>query len=183
MLWKIDPAHSQIDFAVKHMMISTVRGRFENFTGEVNFNEQDPARSIVTVKIEAASINTREPNRDAHLRSPDFLDVEKFPYLTFRSTRVDVLDEHHGRLTGDLTIKNETHPVTLEVEYQGQAKSPWGTMSAGFEARTTLLRKNWGISWNKALETGGVLVGDEIKIEISLEIVQQGVPEVEAARA
>lgn len=182
MLWKIDPAHSQIDFAVKHMMISTVRGRFEQFTGEVNFNQEDPTQSSVTAQIDAASINTREPNRDAHLRSPDFLDVEKYPELTFKSTKIEVLDERRGRITGDLTIKDETHPVTLDVEYMGQAKSPWGTTSAGFEATAVLLRKKWGLTWNKALESGGVLVGDEIKVQIALEVVQQTEAETEEAQ-
>jgi polyisoprenoid-binding protein YceI len=179
MLWTIDPAHSEINFAVRHMMISNVRGRFEKFTGVVDFNEQNPIESKVEVKIDAASINTREPNRDAHLRSPDFLDVEKYPYITYKSDHVEVLDEHRGKIFGEMTIKDVTRPVTLDVTYSGQAKSPWGTTSAGFTAHTVLNRKNWNLTWNKALETGGMLVGDDMRVDIELEIVKQ--PEVEKA--
>ena len=173
MQWKIDPAHSEVNFAIRHMMISNVRGRFEKFSGNVEFNEGIPSASRVDVQIEAASINTRDVNRDAHLRSPDFLNAEQYPYLTFKSRSVEVLDENHGRIHGDLTIRNVTRPVTLEVEYSGQAKSPWGTVSAGFTAQTVLNRKDWDLTWNRALETGGMLVGDELKVDIELEIVKQ----------
>jgi polyisoprenoid-binding protein YceI len=150
-----------------------VRGRFEKFSGTVDFDEIDPAKSKVFVEIDAASINTREAQRDGHLRSPDFLDVEKYPSLTFVSKRVEVLDENHARLTGDLTIRDVTREVTLEVEYSGMSKSPWGSTNAGFTASTRISRKNWGLNWNVALETGGWLVGDEIKIDLELEIIQQ----------
>lgn len=178
MTWTIDTAHSEITFTVRHMMISNVRGQFEGFTGTVNFVEENPSQSSVDVQIEAASINTREEKRDAHLRSNDFLAADQYPYLTFKSTRVEAVDETHGKIYGDLTIRDVTRPVVLNVEYSGMAKSPWGTMSAGFSATTKLSRKEWGLEWNAALETGGVLVGDEIKINIELEIVQQ--PEAEA---
>ncbi len=177
MLWNIDPAHSEVNFSVRHMMISNVRGRFEKFTGEVNFNEDNPLDSSVEVKIDAASINTREPNRDAHLRSPDFLDAEHYPFITFKSTRIETLDKDHGRIHGELTVRDLTRPVTLDVSYSGQAKSPWGTTSAGFTAHTVLFRKNWNLTWNKALETGGMLVGDELNVDIDLEIVKQPEPE------
>jgi polyisoprenoid-binding protein YceI len=173
MAWVIDPAHSHIQFTVRHMMISNVRGRFENFTGVVEFDEQNPARSTVGVQIEAASLNTKEAQRDNHLRSPDFLNAEQFPYLTFKSRRVEQLDEAHGRIVGDLTIRNVTKEVTLDVEYSGQAKSPWGMTSAGFTASAKINRKDWGLNWNVALETGGWLVGDEVRIDIELEIVKQ----------
>ncbi len=173
MLWKIDPAHSEINFTIRHMMISNVRGRFETFSGNVDFNEETPAASLVEVQIDAASINTREPNRDGHLRSPDFLNAEQFPYLTYKSTSVEVLDQNHGLIHGDLTIRDISHPVTLDVEYSGQAKSPWGAVSAGFTARAVINRKDWDLTWNRGLETGGVLVGDELKIDIELEIVKQ----------
>jgi polyisoprenoid-binding protein YceI len=173
MSWKIDPAHSQAQFTVRHMMISNVRGRFENFTGTVAFDEQNPARSKVDVQIEAASINTREPNRDAHLRSPDFLNAEKYPYLYFKSKRVQKLDAAHGRIVGDLTIRDITREVVLDVDYAGQAKSPYGTVSAGFSAQTKINRKDWGLNWNVALETGGWLVGEEVTISIELEIVKR----------
>lgn len=173
MSWQIDPAHSQVTFAVRHMMISNVRGRFEKFEGVVDFNEQHPTQSKVEIQIEAASINTREERRDAHLRSPDFLNAAEYPYLTFKSKRVEKIDEQHARIVGDLTIRGVTREVVLDTEYAGQAKGPAGNVSAGFTATTRLNRKEWGLNWNMALETGGVLVGDEVNISIELEIVKQ----------
>lgn len=181
MSWKIDAAHSQITFSVRHMMISNVHGRFENFTGNVELDENNPERSSVQVQIESASINTKEAQRDGHLKSPDFFDAEKFPYITFQSTRVEKVDDQQGRIYGDLTIRDITRPVVLDVEYSGMAKSPWGTTSAGFTARTKIARKDWDLTWNVALETGGWLVGDEININIDLEVVKQ--PEEELAAA
>ena len=173
MSWTIDTAHSEVNFTVRHMMISNVRGRFEKFTGTVDFDENNPANTTVDVQIEAASISTREPQRDGHLRSPDFLDAEKYPYLTFKSKRVKVIDTQHAELVGDLTIRDITREVILDVEYSGMSKSPWGTTNAGFTASTRISRKNWNLNWNVALETGGWLVGDEIKIDLELEIIQQ----------
>ena len=181
MSWKIDNAHSLVEFSVRHMMISTVRGRFERFSGTVEFNENDPTASSVDVQIEAASINTNESQRDNHLRSADFFDAEKFPYLSFKSTRVEKIDENNGRIYGDLTIRDISHPVVLETEYNGQAKSPWGATSAGFTANTKINRKDWNLGWNQALETGGMLVGDEIKIHIELEIVKVPQEDTETA--
>ncbi len=183
MSWRIDPSHSQITFSVRHMMISNVRGRFENFTGTVEFDEKAPSHSSVEVQIEAASINTREERRDAHLKSADFLNAEKYPYLVFKSKRVQAIDAQHIRLIGDLTIRDVAKEVTLDVEYAGQSKSPWGEISAGFEARTTINRKDWNLNWNLALETGGVLVGDEIAVEIELEIIKEPEAKPEAASA
>jgi polyisoprenoid-binding protein YceI len=177
MAWKIDSAHSRVAFAVRHMMISNVHGEFKDISGTVEFNEAQPARSKVDVQIEAASIDTHEEKRDAHLRSADFFDAAQFPYLSFKSTRVEVLDDSHGKLYGDLTIKNVTREVVLAVEYSGLIKSPFGFSSAGFSAATKINRKDWGLNWNVALETGGVLVGDTINISIELEIIKQGVPE------
>ena len=177
MSWKIDPAHSQVTFSVRHMMISNVSGRFEKFTGMVDFNEKDVARSSVEVQIDPSTINTREPQRDAHLKSPDFLNIEKFPSITFKSKKIELVDSNHGRVIGDLTIRDITHEVVLDVEYAGTAKSPYGTVNAGFSASTKINRKEWNLTWNVALETGGVLVGDEIKVNIELEIVRQ--PETE----
>ena len=173
MNWQIDSAHSEINFSVRHMMISNVRGRFESFTGEVNFDEENPANTKVEVQIDANSIDTREPNRNNHLRSQDFLYAEKYPYLTFRSKRVEVTGKNRARLVGDLTVRDITREVTLDVEYSGQAKSPWGTISAGFSASGKLNSKQWNLNWNQALETGGVLVGDEIKFNVEVEIVKQ----------
>jgi polyisoprenoid-binding protein YceI len=183
MNWQIDNAHSEINFSVRHMMISNVRGRFEEFSGEVNFDEQNPANTTVDVKIAANSINTRESKRDNHLRSQDFLDAEKYPYLDFHSKQVEISGKSRARLVGDLTIRNITREVTLDVEYSGQAKSPWGTISAGFSATGTLNRKDWDLNWNQALETGGVLVGDEIKFNIEVEIVKQPEAQAELAAA
>ena len=179
MTWQLDKAHSSINFSVRHMMISTVRGRFEEFDGTFDVNEAAPAQSKIEVKIRAASINTKEPQRDGHLRSPDFFDAEKYPTITFKSTRVEKSDDRRARLIGDLTIKDVTKQVALDVEYAGQAKSPWGTINAGFTASTNINRKDWGLTWNQVLETGGVLVGDEITINIELELVKQAeaVPE------
>lgn len=183
MSWQIDPAHSQITFSIRHMMITNVRGRFENFSGAVNFDEADPARTSVDLQIEAGSINTREPNRDAHLKSPDFLQTDQYPYVYFTSKRVELRDSRHARLIGDLTIRTVTREVVLDVEYAGQAKSPWGTVSAGFSATGKINRKDWNLTWNQVLETGGMLVGDEITLNVELEIVKQTTPVVEAVAA
>jgi polyisoprenoid-binding protein YceI len=173
MTWKIDSAHSEINFTVRHMMISNVRGSFENFTGNVELDMENPQNSSVEVQIETSSINTREPKRDAHLKSADFFDVENYPVMTFKSNRIEVLDENRGHIHGDLTIKDVTKPVVLDVTYAGQAKSPWGATSAGFSATTKINRKDWELTWNVALETGGWLVGEEIKIELEMELVKQ----------
>jgi polyisoprenoid-binding protein YceI len=161
------------------MMISNVHGQFDDITGTVEFNEADPAQSSLNVKIGVASINTRDEKRDGHLKSPDFFDVANHPYLTFESAKVEKTSENTGRVTGNLTIRGISKPVVLEVEYNGQAKSPWGTTSAGFTATAKINRKDWDLNWNVALETGGFLVGDEVKITIEAEIVKQ--PEAVAA--
>ena len=183
MSWKIDSAHSEINFTVRHMMISNVRGRFEKFSGTVDFVEDNPTQSTVDVQIEAASINTKEAARDTHLKSADFFNAEQYPYLTFKGKKAQVLDANHGRVTGDLTIRDVTKEVVLDVEYSGQAKNPWGMTSAGFSATTTISRKDFGLAWNVALETGGVLVGDEIKISLEVEIIKQAETELEAVPA
>ena len=177
MPWQIDAAHSHVNFIARHMMISKVRGTFEQFSGTVNFDETTPANTTVDITIDITSINTRDEQRDGHLRSPDFFDAENHPQMTFKSTQVDIIDDETARLTGDLTIRGVTKSVTLDVEYAGQAQSPWGTVSAGFFASTTVNRKDWGLNWNQALETGGVLVGEKIKIEIDLELMKQQVAE------
>lgn len=173
MSWNIDNAHTTVGFSARHMMVSTVQGQFDNFSGSVDFDPQNPAKTEVDVKIAAASINTREPQRDAHLKSPDFLDAENYPYLTFTSKRVEVLSEKRGRLIGDLAIRDVTREVTLEVDYNGMAKNPWGKTVAGFSATTRLNRKDWNLTWNVALETGGWLVSDVIHLNLEVEIVQQ----------
>ena len=173
--WNVDFAHSQIQATVRHMMISNVKGHFDKFKVDSQINEEHPEESQVDVQIEAASVNTKMEQRDAHLRSADFLDVEKYPYITFKTTRNQIIDDKHGKMTGDLTIKGVKQPVVLDVEYQGQSKSPWGTINAGFTAHAKLNRKDWGLNWNAVLETGGWLVGDDVKIEIDIEFTK--VPE------
>jgi polyisoprenoid-binding protein YceI len=182
MAWTIDPSHSQAQFTVRHMMISNVRGRFEDFTGTVDFNENDLSTLKVDVSIDANSINTRDEKRDGHLRSADFFNVEEFPTLTFKSTGVEVVDNDNLKVQGDLTIRGISKPVTLDVEYNGVANSPWGTTSAGFSAHTKINRKEWDLTWNQGLETGGLLVGEDVKIELELELVKEQVAaESEAA--
>lgn len=173
MAWNLDAAHSEITFSVRHMMISTVRGRFENFSGTFNLNEENPTASSVEVQIDVNSINTKNTDRDNHLRSPDFFNVAEYPNITFKSTRIERTGDNTAIVYGDLTIRDVTKEVALNTTYSGQAKSPWGTTSAGFTAQTTINRKDWGLTWNVALETGGVLVGEEITINIEVELVKQ----------
>ena len=173
MAWQIDSSHSSVNFSVRHMMLSTARGQFEKFSGTIEFDEANPAATAVDVTIEAASVNTKDEKRDGHLKSPDFFDVEKFPGLSFKSKNVQVIDSNHAKLNGDLTIKGISKPVVLDVEYHGQVKSPGGTTNAGFSASTKINREDWGLTWNAPLETGGVLVGKDIKIELELETIKQ----------
>ena len=173
MSWQIDYAHSQIQFAVKHMMISTVRGQFDSFNIDLNFDEENLANTTVAVQIEAASINSKNGDRDGHLKSPDFLNVGEYPHLTFQSKAVEINSDNEGYLVGDLTIRDITKEVKLKVDYTGQAKNPFsGQISAGFSASGAFSRKEFDLTWNQALETGGVLVGDEIKVSIELEIIK-----------
>lgn len=171
--FSMDKAHSSIEFSARHMMISRVRGRFENFEGSFFIDEQNPANSTVDVTIDMAGINTRESQRDDHLRSPDFFNVAEFPQARFKSTRVEPSGKNSAKLHGDLTIRNVTKPVVIAVEYLGSSLSPWGKTAYGFEGRTRISRKEWDLTWNVALETGGVLVSDEIDINIELELVKE----------
>lgn len=173
MTWQIDYSHSDISFSVRHMMISKVNGRFADWSGTIDFDPENPANSTVDVTVQLTSVDTRDEKRDGHLRSPDFFDVVNFPEMTFKSTKVAQDGDDEGKLYGDLTIRGITKPIVLDVEYAGQAQSPWGAISAGFSAVATINRKDWELTWNVALETGGVLVDDKIKIEIELELVQQ----------
>lgn len=174
--WQIDPTHSAIEFAVKHMMFTTVRGRFKSFTGTIEADEQNPDRSVVTVEIDAASIDTGVADRDAHLRSADFLDVANHPKITFRSKRVDGAAKKEGdrfRMTGDLTIRGTTMEVTLDCQFEGTGKDPWGGIRSGARAETRIDRREWGLEWNQALETGGILVANEVRVEIEVQAVKQ----------
>jgi len=171
--WAIDPAHSNVGFGVKHMMFTTVRGRFGDIRGTITLDEQRLENSSVEVEIEVASIDTRDEKRDAHLRSPDFFDAEQFPTMTFRSTRVEPRRGDEARVTGDLTIHGVTREVTLDTTMTGRGTNPWGVDVIGFEASTRISRKDFGLEWNVALESGGFLVGDEIKIELDIEAAKQ----------
>lgn len=171
--WKIDAAHSMVEFSVTHMMISKVRGRFDNFSGSVNLDQNNPENTTVDVEIDVSSINTRQSQRDDHLRSADFFNTEAFPTAKFTSRKVQLIDDNHADLVGDLTIKDITRPVTLKVEFNGISKSPYGFSSAGFNASTKINRRDWGLTWNQTLETGGVLVGEDIQINIELELIQE----------
>lgn len=174
--WSIDPVHSQVEFAVKHMMFTTVRGRFADVEGTIEIDEENPDRSSAEVRIGAASIDTRAEDRDAHLRSPDFLDVEHHPELAFTSTSVSGDLAKSGdrfRVTGDLTIRGTTREVTLEGAIEGTGIDPWGGTRIGASAETTIDRRDFGLTWNQALESGGVLVGHDVKIELQVQAVQQ----------
>ncbi|MGC1211253.1 MAG: YceI family protein [Micromonospora sp.] len=168
----LDAAHKRVGFVARHMMVSKVRGEFAEATATITVAE-DPMQSSVTATIQAASINTAQADRDAHLRSPEFLDVETFPTLEFRSTGVKSRDGNEFVLAGELTIKGVTRPVDLEVEFEGVGRSPFGQDIFGFSASTEIDREEFGLTWNVALETGGVLVGKKIKIEIEGEAVRQ----------
>ncbi len=174
MAWEIDAVHSQATFAIKHMMISTVKGHFNVLSGNLHIDEQNPANSWVEAQVEAASVDTRDANRDGHLRSADFFDAEKYPLITFKSTKVEHVEGDEYKVTGDLTIRDITKPVVLKAEYSGQGKDPWGGTRAGLTATGKIDRSDFGITFNAALETGGVLVGNDVKIEIDLEAVNKG---------
>jgi len=172
-LWDIDVGHSAIHFWVRHMVISKVHGRFAKWSGAIQLDEQDPTRSSVDVRIETASIDTQVADRDAHLRSPDFLDAARYPQMTFRSKRIEKAGGSAYRLVGDLELHGVTREVTLEAEFAGTGKDPWGNERAGFSAKATLDRRDFGLVWNAALETGGVLVGEKVEIAIELEAVKK----------
>jgi polyisoprenoid-binding protein YceI len=168
----IDPSHSTVGAVARHLVVTKVRGRFAEFSGEIVVDE-DPAKSSASVVIEAASIDTRNPDRDVHLKSADFLDVEKYPQLTFKSGELKQVKGNRFELTGDLTIKDVTRAVKLEAEFLGNLKDPWGNDRIAFDASTELNREDWDITWNVALETGGVLVSKNLTIELELQAVKQ----------
>ena len=174
MSWQIDSAHTHIQFSVRHMMVTKVRGEFEKFTGSVDLDENEPTNTTVSVDVETASVNTRDGQRDNHLRSADFFKSEEFPTMSFRSKRVERTGDMTARLIGDLTIRGVTKEVALNVEHFGILKNPWGMQVAGFAATTRINRKDFGLVWNVALEAGGWLVGEEISINIEVELQKQG---------
>lgn len=172
-IWTLDPAHSSIDFSAKHMMFSTVRGRMGAVNGEIIADEQNPANSSIQVTVDIAGLTTGDEKRDAHLRSGDFFDAESQPEATFKSTKIEPLSETKFRVTGDLTIRGTTKSITLDVVRDGEGVTPWGTVAAAFSSAITLNRKDFGLNWNVALEAGGVLVSENIKLEITIEAIKQ----------
>jgi polyisoprenoid-binding protein YceI len=170
--WTIDPTHSSIQFSARHMVITKVRGQFKSYRGSIELDENDLARSSVNVEIDAASIDTAEPKRDGHLKASDFLDVEQFPTLSYRSSSIVKKGEDTYEVKGDLTLHGVTRPVTLVAEFQGQVKDPWGGQRIAFGAKTSILREDFGLKWNQLLETGGALVGSKIEIDLEVQAVK-----------
>ena len=167
--WQLDPAHTNIEFAVKHLMIATVRGRFGGIQGTVQVDEANPRSAKVDVTIDVASVDTRQEQRDAHLRSPDFFDVAQYPTIRFVGKTVEGDPRSEFRLIGDLTIRGVTKQVTVSVTNEGQGADPWGNLRAGFSASAKIDRRDFGLTWNQALETGGLTVGHEVKLTIDAE--------------
>jgi polyisoprenoid-binding protein YceI len=171
--WVLDPAHSEIVFKVRHMMIANVKGEFRKFEGSIVTDGTDFTKTSIDVTIDAGSIFTNEDKRDAHLQSADFFDAQNFPTITFKSTSIKKVSDDEYKLTGDLTMKGVTHEVELDVEYGGVNKDPWGNEKAGFSVSGKINRKDFGLNWNAALETGGVLVSDEVKVSAEVQFVKQ----------
>ncbi|HET8604780.1 MAG TPA: YceI family protein [Marmoricola sp.] len=169
--WTLDPAHTRIGFSARHAMVTTVRGHFAEFEGAAQIDAADPSASSVKINIKTASIDTGVADRDAHLRSADFFDVETYPEIGFVGTDVARVDATTWRVTGDLTIKGVTNPVTIDFEATGVARDPFGNLRAGFEGSTTVNRKDWDLTWNAALETGGVLVSEKVKLEFDVSAI------------
>jgi polyisoprenoid-binding protein YceI len=170
--WAIDAGHTNAEFAVKHLMIATVRGRFSDLSGTVELDPDEPTNSTVDVTVNVASIDTRQEQRDEHLRSADFFDVANFPILTFKSTGIR-RDGANFLVDGDLTIRGVTKPVTLRATEEGRTRDPWGGERIGFSASTKVNRRDFGLTWNQVLEAGGFAVGDEVKITLDVELVKQ----------
>ena len=178
--WNVDASHSSLQFSVRHMVISKVRGAFRSFRGAFELDERDAALSNVDVVIDAASVDTAEPRRDEHLRSSDFLDVGTYPELRYRSRAIERRGDRY-QIQGDLTIHGVTRPVTLEAEFQGRGQDPWGGERAAFSAKTSVNREDFGLTWNQLLEAGGVLVGTKIDIDIEVQAIRA--VQAEPARA
>jgi len=170
--YTIDPSHSRIGFAARHAMVTKVRGSFNEFEGSGYFDAEDPARSHARLTVEAASIDTRSADRDAHLRSNDFFEMETYPQITFASTTVEPVDATTFRVTGDLTIKDVTRPVTFDLEYTGTAVDPFGNRRLGLEGSVVVNRKDWGLTWNAPLDAGGVLVSEKVTLEFEVSAIR-----------
>jgi polyisoprenoid-binding protein YceI len=179
--WNIDASHSSLQFSVRHMVITKVRGAFKTYSGSLELNDDNQELANVNVVIDAASIDTAEPKRDEHLKAKDFLDVASYPTLTFQSRTIERRGERY-QVAGDLTIHGVTRPVVLDAEFQGQGKDPWGGQRAAFSAKASINREDYGLTWNQALEAGGVLIGTKIEIEIEVQAVKAARVEASPAR-
>ncbi|MGH2449637.1 MAG: YceI family protein [Chloroflexota bacterium] len=171
--WQLDTAHTQVEVAVKHMMVTTVRAHFASTSGRIEGSLDDPTGARISMAIQANSIDSRNEQRDAHLKSADFLDVEKFPTITFESTRIEQVSKNHFHVYGDLTIRDVTKEVELDTAVNGTTKNPYGQEVVGITAETVITRQEWGLTWNMALESGGVLVGNTAKISIEAEAIKE----------
>jgi polyisoprenoid-binding protein YceI len=171
--WAIDASHTDVEFSVRHLMISNVKGRFGSVTGEIILDSTTPGKVQIEASIDVTSIDTREEKRDAHLRAPEFFDAENFPTMTFSGGKLTGDPEGDFTMSGDLTIRGVTKPITLDVTFEGAGNDPWGGTRRGFSAKGMLLRSAFGLEWNAMLETGGVMVGDEVKLSINTELVLQ----------
>ncbi|WP_415951567.1 YceI family protein [Streptomyces sp. KLOTTS4A1] len=170
--YTLDPAHTTLGFTARHAMVTNVKGSFHDFEGTLHLDGSDPTQSTATLDVKMESIETGQGDRDNHLRSADFFDVEKFPAMSFRSTSAQALGGDDYRITGDLTIKDVTKPITIDLEFNGAAKDPFGNERVGFEGKAELLRSEWGLTWNAKLETGGVLVSDKIKLVFDISAIR-----------
>ncbi len=172
-MYHLDPAHSSIGFVVRHAGIAKVRGTFESFQGWAMIDAHDPSHSALLVSVRVGSINSRDPNRDAHLRSADFFDAERRPAITFVGTGFTITDDTHVRVDGDLTVRDVTRPLAVEFEYEGGATDPFGNERIGFEGSVVVNRKDWNLNWNAALEAGGVLVSEKVTLEFEVSAIKQ----------
>ncbi|MBA2944731.1 YceI family protein [Streptomyces himalayensis] len=170
--YTIDPSHSTLGFVARHAMVTNVKGSFLDFTGSLHLDGTDPAKSTASIDVTMDSIDTGSADRDAHLKSSDFFKTEEFPTMTFRSTKAEALGGDDYRITGDLTILGTTKPLTIDLEFNGSAKDPFGNERVGFEGKAEILRSEWGLTWNAALETGGVLVSDKIKLNFDISAIK-----------
>lgn len=173
MQYVVDAAHTLVEFSARHMMITNVKGSFSGVSGTVDFDQSNPTAATVDVSIDVNSLSTQNEQRDGHLKSPDFFDVANYPTITFKSTSVEKTGDADYKVTGDLTVHGTTKPVVLDAEFIGEGKDPYGNQKAGFSAKTSISRKDFGLNWNVALESGGVLVSDKINIQLEVQLLQQ----------
>jgi polyisoprenoid-binding protein YceI len=171
--YTIDPAHTTIGFTARHAMVTNVKGGFHDFTGTLHLDGADPSRSTATIDVQMASIETGNADRDGHLKSADFFKIDEFPAMTFRSTKAEAVGGDEYRITGDLSLLGVTKQITIDLEFNGAAKDPFGNERVGFEGKAEILRSEWGLTWNAALETGGVLISDKIKLNFEISAIKQ----------